>query len=184
MTMVANRFETWKTVELGGGPRNLADCSETINDYNQAPLIQQRTKERKLKIQSNALHILKRITLSNQYTRIHLVRVSLKRLELGREATRRHIYERAKEFGLTQVPLNTGVDLRLQYFNQPAGEQLLMGMEPIKLGGCYGDGGSRDIFFVSANTSMLYLGAVCGNPDSYWSNQFDWLFMYPLDQSW
>jgi hypothetical protein len=71
-------------------------------------------------------------TLASSKTEIDLVAVSAADLGLAVEsASLKDIYSRAENLGLGLAPAEVGPELRLQYFNQPTGEFLNIGMRPI-----------------------------------------------------
>ena len=71
-------------------------------------------------------------TLASSKTEIDLVVVSAADLGLAVEsASLKDIYSRAENLGLGLAPAEVGPELRLQYFNQPTGEFLNIGMRPI-----------------------------------------------------
>jgi hypothetical protein len=72
--------------------------------------------------------------LSHSKAELDLVVVSVVELGFSAEETSSldNIYSRAHELGLALAPADTGPQLRLQYFDQPVGEFLYVGTEPIK----------------------------------------------------
>jgi hypothetical protein len=71
-------------------------------------------------------------TLASSKTEVDLVVVSAADLGLAVEsASLKDIYSRAEKLGLGLAPAEVGPELRLQYFNQPTGEFLNIGMRPI-----------------------------------------------------
>jgi hypothetical protein len=68
-------------------------------------------------------------TLASSKTEVDLVVVSAADLGLAVEsASLKDIYSRAENLGLGLAPAEVGPELRLQYFNQPTGEFLNIGM--------------------------------------------------------
>ncbi len=73
--------------------------------------------------------------LNRTTTDVHLVVVSVAELGIPTAWTLLgDIYARAKRLRLGLAPAKVGRQLRLQYFDQPIGEFLNIGMEPIKTG--------------------------------------------------
>ena len=71
-------------------------------------------------------------TLASSKTEVDLVAVSAADLGLAVESTSlKDIYSRAEKLGLSLAPAEVGPELRLQYFKQPTGEFLNIGMRPI-----------------------------------------------------
>jgi uncharacterized protein YjiS (DUF1127 family) len=72
-------------------------------------------------------------TLSGKKTEVELLVVSPAELGLqGETAALRDIYVHAQRLGLRLSPAEVAPQLRLQYFDQPIGEFLLIAMEPIR----------------------------------------------------
>ncbi|MCP3389408.1 hypothetical protein NLM27_11555 [Bradyrhizobium sp. CCGB12] len=72
-------------------------------------------------------------TITSSRTMVELVMVSA--VELGFDTDRvplAVIYTRARQLGFELVAAEVGPQLRLQYFDQPMGEFLIVGMKPIK----------------------------------------------------
>jgi hypothetical protein len=71
--------------------------------------------------------------LSGKKTEVELLAVSPADLGFqGETATLRDIYAHAQQLGLRLSPAEVAPQLRLQYFDQPIGEFLLIAMEPIR----------------------------------------------------
>ncbi|MDF0521273.1 hypothetical protein P0R31_28925 [Bradyrhizobium yuanmingense] len=70
-------------------------------------------------------------TLSRKNADVELVTVSVAELGFQGEASLRAIYLRAQELGFALAPPEIAPQLRLQYLDQPIGEFLIIGMEPI-----------------------------------------------------
>lgn len=82
-----------------------------------------------------AAEILARPAFIVSTTRKEVELVSVSAAALGFETdtvTLTAIYERAKQLGLRIAAAEVGPQLRLQYLDQPAGEFLVIGMDPIK----------------------------------------------------
>jgi hypothetical protein len=72
-------------------------------------------------------------TLSATKTEVELFAVSAAELGFQTEtASLSDIYARAQHLGFGLAPAEVAPQLRLQYFDQPIGEFLIIGMEPIK----------------------------------------------------
>ena len=70
-------------------------------------------------------------TLSRKSAEVELVTVSVAELAFQDKASLRAIYLRALELGFALAPAEIAPQLRLQYLDQPIGEFLIIGMEPI-----------------------------------------------------
>jgi hypothetical protein len=85
-------------------------------------------------IGSFALKALPYVAVDGIECEIELYRISVGELGLEDKATRADVRKRGIELGLDLIPAEAGLQLRLQYPNQPFGERLFMAMEPIDTG--------------------------------------------------
>ncbi|MEY9880375.1 DUF1127 domain-containing protein [Bradyrhizobium sp. USDA 329] len=83
---------------------------------------------------NSAAEILARpaFTLNHGQAEVALVAVSVAELGFQDAASLREIYLRAQELGFALAPAEIAPQLRLQYLDQPIGEFLTIGMEPIR----------------------------------------------------
>ena len=114
--MPRKRFPLWKVIELG---------SMSTNELKEA------LRDSKFGTDRIASEIMDRVHISGAGTRIELVKVSLEELLLGNDPIREQIYDSAREWGLNLVPAEVGPQLRLQYPDQPDGEEVFLGMVPM-----------------------------------------------------
>ncbi len=113
-------LKVWKTVTLGDfansfALRNALDAANCGIGYL-------------------AEEIIARPAFTVAATKTELDLVAVSPAELGfadGSASLREIYLRAEAVGLSLAPAETGPELRLQYFDQPLGEFLRIGMKPI-----------------------------------------------------
>src|SRR3989344_3774226 len=154
-------FRIWKTITLGTGLR-------TADEFRGA-------------LKSNGFHIddwgkdilgKPAFTTAPKETEVDLVVVSVAELGFKNGATRREIYERSQELGLELCPAEVGPQLRLQYKDQPRGEWLLIGMEPIT-----DSDGHPSVFSVECGDDGLWLGGNHGHPGSFWPCPNRWVFL-------
>lgn len=103
--------------------------------------------------------------------KLDLVILSVKELGFPDGATTREIYEKAQELGLKLVPAEVGPQLRLQYEDQPMGEYLLVGSEPLAA-----SSGFLIVFNVLRNDRGRWLGTLDGNPGGRWLSNGRWVF--------
>jgi hypothetical protein len=84
--------------------------------------------------------------VTTQKAELELVMLSARNLGIQTETARlAEIYARARTFGFRLAPAEVGPQLRLQYQDQPVGEVLHVGMEPL------GTGRGQSVIFVVAN---------------------------------
>jgi len=153
-------FKIWKKLKLGTGLKNPGDFRKAINGEE-------------MNISDRVSDILGKpaLKVANEETEIDLVLVTVVRLGFKDGATRENIYKRAKEFDLELCPAEVGPQLRLQYKDQPNGEWILVGMEPI-----IGSDGGLWVFDVEHVDDGLWLSSFCGDPDSFWDGSFRLVF--------
>jgi hypothetical protein len=114
-------------------------------------------------------------TLAADKTEVDLVVVSAKQLGFVVEsAPLIDIYSRAEKLGLSIAPAETGPELRLQYFDQPTGEFLHVGMKPITTWR-----GDPVIFVVANGGAGLVLIGQNGGADTKIPVSSDFLFVRP-----
>lgn len=90
-----------------------------------------------------------RIIFAVKESEFNLVKVSVEELGCTHRPTYNEVCLQAVRLGLHECPAQVGPQLRLQYLDQPEGEWLTIGMEPIE-----GYGGIKYVFGV-ARTSRI-----------------------------
>ena len=160
---IERKFNVWKTINLGTGLK-------TTDDFRKA------LKGRGFNIGNWANDILGKpaFTAATEATEIDLVKVTVAELGFKKGARRDQIYERAKELGLELCPSEVGPQLRLQYQDQPNGEWLLIGMEPVA-----DSDGDLNVFGVRRHDSGRWLDGHWGGPGHVWDAGYRWLFCLP-----
>lgn len=154
-------FAVWKTVKLGTG-------LETADEFCKA------LKQSGCRITYSANDILGRSEFSARNAELDLVVVSVADLGFKDGAYRQDFYKNAQELGLELCPAEVGPQLRLQYHDQPKGEWLLVGMEPIS--------DSDDdlmVFRVGRDDDGLWLDGDFGYPRPFWFADSRWVFVLP-----
>lgn len=112
---------TWKTITIG----NFADSLKLRNELDGMGC----------NVGGQAAEILARPTfiLASHKAKIELALVSPAQLGFTSDTvTLANIYARARKLGFELAAAEVGPQLRIQYFDQPMGEFLIIGMEPIK----------------------------------------------------
>lgn len=153
-------FKVFKTIKLGTGPTNANGFRCHIMDS-------------KMRISDYASDILAKpqFTVASETTELDLVMVSVGELGFKNGAKLSDIYARAKEKGLQLCPAEVGPKLRLEYTDQPMGEWLFIGMEPIT-----GSDGGLSVFCVAHDDSGLWLYTHCDDPGSIWHSYYRFVF--------
>ena len=156
------KFKTWKTLKLGTGLTTADDFRKTL-------------KKAGCKISDWANDILGKPDFSVAATKeieVDLVVVSVAELGFPDGATRKQIYAKAQELGLELCPPEVGPQLRLQYKDQPNGEWLLIGMEPISV-----SDGNLDVFGVERLGVARWLLGFYDRTDDVWPGGYRWVFL-------
>ena len=157
-------WKIWKTIKLGTGPKNADDFRKAI-------------KQSGMYIGDWGNDILGKpaFTAATEETEVDLVLVTVTDLGFKEGAKRSDIYNRAIELGLQLCPNEVGPQLRLQYKDQPKGEWLLVGMEPIT-----DSDGDLEVFRVGrSDDGELCLGGSSGDPDDFWYGGYRFVFVLP-----
>jgi hypothetical protein len=113
------QFQIWRTTTLG--------IHKGVDAYRDA------LDAARIKIGDAADEILGRPAFPYVRSKMDLELTLVSAAELGveAEASLADVYKRAKQFGLALCPPEVGPQLRLDYRDQPRGESLKIGMEPV-----------------------------------------------------
>jgi hypothetical protein len=161
----APNFKTFRTLKLGTGIPDADGFRKAL-------------KEAGFSVGDLANDLLGKpaFTVSSEAKEIELVILSVAELSFKNSATRKDIYARAIECGLALCPAEVGPQLRLQYTNQPKGEWLFIGMEPIDVAVL--DIRDLRIFDVEhRNKNELWLSSDNGDPSHVWKAADHWVFL-------
>ncbi|WP_349643300.1 hypothetical protein [Bradyrhizobium japonicum] len=112
---------TWKTITIGTFADSLALRNELVS--------------KGCNVGGQAAEILARPTfiVSSRKTNVELVDLSPAQLGFASDTVSlARVYARAQQFGLELAVAEVGPQLRIQYFDQPVGEFLIIAMAPIK----------------------------------------------------
>ncbi len=163
----ATEFKIWKTLKLRTGI-DADGYRKTIKG--------KKVGSKKMDIGDYANDILGKpaFAVVTEETELDLVVVSVAELGFKNGAKLKDIYDRAKEKGLQLCPNQVGPELRLQYEDQPNGEWLVIGMEPIT----DSDGGLY-VFYVEHNVSDLWLSTHYDYPGLLWFSNDRFVFVLP-----
>lgn len=146
------KFPIWKTINLCTGLKAADDFRKAITSAG-------------MKIGKWANDILGRpeFAVATEETEIDLVVVSVAELGFKGGVIRQDIFKRALALGLELCPNEVGPQLRLQYKDQPKGEWLLIGMEPIT-----DSDGNLKVFNVEHDDNGLWLRSEYVSPVHFW----------------
>jgi hypothetical protein len=157
----AMTFPAWRKIKLGTGLKTADAFREALKDAH-------------CNIGDWGNDILDKpaLTVSIKEKEVELVIVSVAQLGFKDGAVRANIYRRAQELGLDLCSIEVGPQLRLQYKDQPKGQWLLIGMEPLT-----DSDGNLSVFYMGrhADGGRWLLGNI-GRPCSFWFADFLWVF--------
>jgi hypothetical protein len=153
-------FALWKTVTLG--------LKKSPKDYRKA------LEKDGYRIGDYASLILNKTEVSQTEVELDLVVVTIGELGFNEGARRDKIYARVIELGLQVCPAEVGPALRLAHKDQPRGEWLRIGMEPIT----DSDGG-LGVFEVDDDNDVRWLHSFNVYPDIVWHADRRWVFVRP-----
>jgi len=153
-------LQTWKTIELGTGPKDANAFCQAIERIGG----QVSKYARDIMGKTDFTVLTKKITLD-------LVKLSVFDLGFENDATLKEIYERAISLGLKLLPAEAGPQLRLQYLDQPIGEWLIMAMEPIE-----DSDGDLSVFGVECGDDGPWLRTRYGRPVDVWDSGIIFVF--------
>jgi hypothetical protein len=141
-------FEIWKTITINKKP-----STKGIN------------------ISSYASDMLKKVKWNKKQT-LDLVKVTVQDLFNDENIhTTDEIFAKAKEQGLDLCPPQVGLQLRVEYKDQPMNEWLYMGMKPIT-----DSDGNPDVFRLGRLTDGTWLGSDWAEPDGQWDPKHEFVF--------
>ena len=103
--------------------------------------------------------------------KVESVKLSVAQLGFVEGATLRQILEKALQMGLLKCQPTDGPNLRVQYLDQPMGEVVWLGMDPIT-----GSDGHPGIVYLRRSDSGLWLSAYYCNLGSFFSADNVFLF--------
>ena len=156
----ARDFAIWKTVTLG--------LKKSPKDYRKA------MEKDGYRVGDYAGQILNKTEVSQTEVELDLVVVTVGELGFKDGARRDVFYARAIELGLQLCPAEVGPSLRLLYKDQPRGEWLRIGMEPITP-----SGGLPHVFGVDDGLGGRWLRSLYGRAVSVWDAGHPWVFVRP-----
>lgn len=152
-------FALWKTVTLG--------LKKSPKDYHKA------LEKDGYRIGDYAGQILDKTEASQTEVEVDLVVVTVGELGFNEGARRDKIYARAIELGLQVCPAEVGPALRLVYKDQPRGEWLRIGMEPITYSV------DLNVFGVDDDRGGRWLDSIFAHPGRVWRADVQWVFVRP-----
>ncbi len=110
-------------------------------------------------------------TVTTEETEVRLCCAMVKELTGHDQATTAEILDAIRRVG-ELCPAEVGPQLRVQYADQPMGEYLLVGMEPVT----DSDGYLR-VFSVAHESDGQWLRGNDGNADNVWDGDLQWVFV-------
>lgn len=151
-------FPVWKRILLG--------------THKSVDALRRDLKSNGFRISDWGNNILRKISLATSETEINLCVATVKELTGKDWATNREILGAIRAKGYELCPAEVGPQLRLQYPDQPSGEWLRIGMEPIT-----GSDGGLFIFNVDPYGDERWLSSFYGYPGHEWSGDRRFVFV-------
>jgi hypothetical protein len=169
-------WPVWKTIQLGLHHAVAKEIAEIDPNNHDGRLIEQHS-QKIYRLEPDALDILQKpeFTISAMRREAKLVVTSLRSLGLPDGTCYNAIFAAAEKAGLQRCPAEVGLQLRLQYMEQPYRETLVIAMEPI-----LDNDELASVFTVHHGNWGLCLGACCcgiSNNEDEWHADSDWVFI-------
>lgn len=149
-------FPVWRTVILGR--------------HKDAAAYRQALENGGFKVSRWANNILGRISFATTETPVDLYRVTGREFGLTARYTTDQFFVAVKSRGFTKLPPEVGSALRLGYNDQPKGDVIRVGMEPIA-----DSVGDLDVFSVNRNGADRWLDTFYVNPTDEWDPGYVWV---------
>ncbi|MDE1970231.1 MAG: hypothetical protein KGI50_01495 [Patescibacteria group bacterium] len=117
--------------------------------------------------------ILNKVPLAKEPVKLNLVVKTTKELTEKDIATTKEVFKSAARLGLQKCPAEVGPCLREQYRDQPIGEILLIGMDPI----AGSHGGVSNLFSVEQDDDFCWLETFEDDSSREWYGDDLWVFI-------
>lgn len=175
MTILPNH-SIWKTINIGINQKLVADI-KNLDPCNTDGRFIEPVSQGRYGLDPDALYIIQQdsFATSSSLQSIQLTVITLRSLGLPDGTCYEDIFKAAQHAGLRLCPAEVGLQLRLQYMDQPYGETLVIGMQPLH--DCYQ---LPSVFTVHHWDWGIGLGACCcgeSNVEDEWHADSDWVFM-------
>ena len=167
---IENVFTRFPEGKIGFKDLQFEAGEKTADDYRKAIKVDDNHK-----IYNYADEILGKMEIKKREKQENLKLVVLSVADLGfpSGATRQEIYGKAQALGLEIAPAEVGPELRIQYEDQPRGEYLLIGMEPMA-----DSVGRPRVFHVNRNDDgKFWLNTDSGQAGNKWDADSQWVFV-------
>lgn len=160
--MIAAAFPVFRTIKVGTGPKTADEFRATLKAKGYA-----------ISDLANNLLSQPAFVVASQEADVDLVVLTTAKLTGNREGgTTLEVFAGAARLGLYECAPDDGPQLCRQYPNQPLGEWLNLGMDPIT-----SSGGRLSVFSVVHFSTGLSLCANYVHPDEHWSGKKSlWVF--------
>ena len=160
---IGTSLPIWKTIKLGTGPK-------TVKDFRRA------LEKDGCRVSDWVTDLLGKpaFSVAKEQIEVDLVKVTVAELGFPNGATVHDIYEAAFKLDLVRCPNEVGPQLRLQYLDQPMGEWILVGMDPIA-----GSGGYLGVFRAVHDGDGRWLNGFSGHSGGVCDDDDSWVFVLP-----
>ena len=159
------QFVVWRKIRIGTDLKTVEDFRRALRVRDVRDLTKETTELLRWVASS----------VSETEKEVALVLTTPAGLGFAKGAKLRQIYRKALQLGLELCPAEVGPQLRLQYFDQPKGQWLVIAMEPVN---------DYKIFNVDHGIDgILSLGSDKGDPDTFWGEDHPFVFLYRKPQT-
>lgn len=158
---VRPEFEVWKTIRLGV--------------YRDTDAYRKALKKKGINISPWADATLSKIDIAAGEVEVDLVKIFSAQLGFTRAARRDAIFRRAFSIGLEHCMPEIGPRLREEYTDQPVGEWIIVGMDPVPVSVGY-----PEVFVIERDDGeLLWLNSFWVFSGHLWSPESRWVFTLP-----
>ena len=151
----------WRTIETNPDIKNVKDAINALDKEG-------------FKTSGYAKEMLEKIGFSKEKQKYEVVSFPVKSLGFPNGAKLKDIFAKAEALGLQLCPAELGPQFRLQYKDQPEGEYIRLGMEPI-----IDSDGFLGVFRLPRLDGELWLFDDRGSPDGVWLAGCSFVFVRP-----
>jgi hypothetical protein len=169
-------WAVWKTIQIGINHDLVKQIKDAKPYETDGRLIEPHSQKR-YSLEPSAMDMIQRpeFTVEASPREVKLVVVALRSLGLPDGTCYSDIFAAAEKVGLQRCPAEVGLQLRVQYMNQPLYETLVVAMQPIM-----DTDELASVFIVHYGDWGITLGGGCcgiSNNEDEWHADSEWVFV-------